>query len=108
MRKLYFSLKFGSISGYLDNSSVQHAEYFCSWSHLSINMAVGVGKTYVIHILFYRNFLYSVLVVQHLYNILRPYAVEFTFLHCMYIFKVIRWGLPALRNLISVYILVLL
>jgi hypothetical protein len=45
-----------------------------------------------------------------LYNVLSSFAIDFTIVHCIYIFKcisnVIRWRSPTLRYLVSVYILV--
>jgi len=60
----------------------------------------------------YINFLYTVLVIHCVCSVLRPFAIDFTFVHCIYIFYVflifISWRSTASWYLVSVYVNVLI
>ena len=76
-----------------DTSSVQHATYVYFWTNIPRNIAVDIQNT---HFSFPYKFLVLCilyLVIHFFYNVLRSFAIDRTFIHDVYIFKYIFYGI---------------
>jgi hypothetical protein len=88
-----------------DTNSKKHAKYLYARVNSTRSITVDIQKTYKICILiFHINWLYLVLVIHFFHQVLRPFAIYFTFIHCIYIFNEYLHSWSCITGLIMTYI----